>query len=137
MLVQFLINGLSISVAGYRMVRTKNILSFDFANAVCFLFYLFFELYLYCCRGQELTDLSVKIADSIFESEWYTIKYSLKDRKCYRDVNRMLKMAIHRSQQGVVLKGVVQELCMRTVLGVSLFINYILEKTIYCILVLF
>lgn len=124
MLVQFIINGLSISVAGYRMVRTKNIFSFDFANAVCFLFYLFFELILYCRRGQELTDLSLKIANSIFETDWYIIEYSLKDRKCYRDVNRMLTMAIHRSQQGVVLKGVVQELCMGTVLGVSLFIKY-------------
>lgn len=119
MLVQFGINGLSISIAGYRMVRTHNVFSFDFANAVCFLFYLFFELYLYCCRGQELTDLSLKISKSIFETDWYTIEYSLKDRKCYRDVNRMLTMAIHRSQKGVVLKGVVQELCMATAMGVS------------------
>lgn len=120
MLVQFGINGITISVAGYRMVRTQNILSFDFANAVCFLSYLFFELYLFCRRGQELTDLSLKIADSIFETDWYTIEYSLKDRKCYREVHRMLTMAIHRSQQGVVLKGVVHELCIATVLGVSL-----------------
>lgn len=119
MLIQFGINGLSISIAGYRMVRTQNVFSFDFANAVCFLFYLFFELYLYCCRGQELTDLSLKISKSIFETDWYTIQYSLKDRKCYRDVNRMFTMAIHRSQKGVVLKGVVQELCMATVMGVS------------------
>lgn len=123
MLVQFGINGITISVTGYRMVRTQNILSFDFANAVCFLFYLFFELYLYCQRGQELTDLSLKIANSIFETDWYTIEYSLKDRNSYREVHRMLTMAIHRSQRGVVLKGVVQQLCMATVLGVSVLLK--------------
>ncbi|CAH1640018.1 unnamed protein product [Spodoptera littoralis] len=68
-LIQFGIGGWILCMAAYKIV-TLNVLSVEFASMTLFISCILTELFLYCYYGNEVTDESSRVSESLYSMEW-------------------------------------------------------------------
>ncbi|CAH0700952.1 unnamed protein product [Spodoptera exigua] len=68
-LIQFGIGGWILCMAAYKLV-TLNVLSVEFASMTLFISCILTELFLYCYYGNEVTDESERVSESLYSMEW-------------------------------------------------------------------
>nr|AIG51873.1 odorant receptor [Helicoverpa armigera]QPX50343.1 odorant receptor [Helicoverpa armigera] len=68
-LIQFGIGGWILCMAAYKIV-SLNMLSVEFASMALFISCILTELFLYCYYGNEVTDESERVSQSLYSMEW-------------------------------------------------------------------